>query len=602
MFHKTTILTISVVVSFVVFSFLSASERYDSTRSVKESFLDGFDELIERVDDLVLEIGQGDSLSVSLSYHRVRSSFKEIEFLLAELDRQYYSKFLNGAPLPKLEKKVPDLAVIEPKGLQVIDELVCDVKARNKLGSQVDIFKKNLLTYRNFLSAVDIKYEVLSRAIKFEMIRLYTMSITGFDTPGTLLGLDDAVSTLHGFQKHLLEHMNLAEKAATLVDQNLRYINENNSFDEFDRAAYYKQYWQPLYAMLLEELEVDAEQQIPALHQFPKEVNLESDQLFNLSFLNKVAFLDFYEGEYNENTIELGRDLFFDPSLSGNASMSCATCHSPELAFSDGRVKSIAITGDTTVDRNAPGLINSIYTKGFFYDLRAPLLKQQFEHVIFSEKEFNTSIMEILEKLRSSEKYVSTFKATFPQHVKQPVNIYTFKTALSAYVASLDDMDSEFDKFIRKEAEVEDEVVKGFNLFMGKAACATCHFPPLFSGLVPPYFDESESEVLGVPNDTSFAQIDPDLGRYDPKRPKELVDFYKHSFKTTSVRNVDRTAPYMHNGVFNTLEEVLDFYNEGGGAGRGLAVPNQTLAPDKLDLEDHELESIIAFLRSLNSN
>jgi len=599
---KSTVFALMAICTFVVFSFFSTPEAKRSTAAIKESFLMGFEELIKRMDELSYEIENGDSSSVVESYQDVRASFKEIEFLLAELDRQYYVKYLNGAPLPKLERKVPDLVVIEPKGLQVIDELILDVSVRRELGSHIETLQKSLKTYLEFLSTVDIKYEVLSRAVKFEMIRLYTMSTTGFDTPGTLYGLDDVTSTLTGFQKHLLEHITLDTKVTQQVERNLSYLSETSSFDDFDRAEFYKHYWQPLYSVLLEELKVHPDQQIPALHQFPNEVNLENDHLFDLSVLNKVAFLDFYEGEYNPKTIELGRQLFFDPSLSANSSMSCATCHSPELAFSDGKAKSLAITGDETVDRNAPGLINSIYTKGFFYDLRAPLLKQQFEHVIFSEKEFNTSIMEILDKLRASDKYVSAFKATFPQHSAKPVNIYTFKTALSAFVASLDGMDTEFDKYMRSEIEIDEEVVKGYNLFMGKAACATCHFPPLFSGLVPPYYDESESEVLGVPLDTSFTEIDPDLGRYNPKRPKELVDFYKHSFKTTTVRNADRTAPYMHNGVFNTLEEVLEFYNNGGGAGRGLDVPHQTLSADKLELEDDELESIIAFLRSLNSN
>ena len=138
---------------------------------------------------------------------------------------------------------------------------------------------------------------------------------------------------------------------------------------------------------------------------------------------------------------------------------------------------------------------------------------------------------------------------------------------------------------------------KGFNLFSGKAKCATCHFIPLFNGLVPPEFVETETEVLGVPEttDKTKPRLDPDLGKYNTS--KSVI--HKHSFKTPTVRNIELTAPYMHNGVFNSLEEVLDFYNDGGGQGLKIAPENQTLPPDKLNLTKKEMQDIIAFMKSL---
>jgi cytochrome c peroxidase len=134
---------------------------------------------------------------------------------------------------------------------------------------------------------------------------------------------------------------------------------------------------------------------------------------------------------------------------------------------------------------------------------------------------------------------------------------------------------------------------------MGKAACGTCHFAPTFSGLVPPQFDETEAEVLGVPTQPQAPhELDPDWGRGGGLL-KFQSEIYRHAFKTVTVRNIAHTAPYFHNGAYNTLEEVVDFYNNGGGVGLGLDVPNQTLPADSLHLSDQEQKDLIAFMQAL---
>ncbi len=151
-----------------------------------------------------------------------------------------------------------------------------------------------------------------------------------------------------------------------------------------------------------------------------------------------------------------------------------------------------------------------------------------------------------------------------------------------------------------EKKSVSREVKNGFNLFMGKAACGTCHFAPTFAGLVPPRFTESESEILGILQqfDTLSPKLDTDAGRY-AGHAKDQVALYKRSFKTMTVRNSGLSAPYFHNGKFKTLEQVLEFYDHGGGAGLGLDVPYQTLPSDKLHLTKNEKRDIIAFLHSL---
>jgi cytochrome c peroxidase len=142
---------------------------------------------------------------------------------------------------------------------------------------------------------------------------------------------------------------------------------------------------------------------------------------------------------------------------------------------------------------------------------------------------------------------------------------------------------------------------RGFNLFMGKAACGTCHFAPVFNGTVPPDYEDSESEVLGVPAAPVWkdAAIDPDMGRIANRRAAEHAPFNQYAFKTPTLRNIALTAPYMHNGVYQTLEEVMQFYNVGGGAGIGIVLPNQTLPPDPLGLSKREIRDIIVFMEAL---
>jgi cytochrome c peroxidase len=155
-------------------------------------------------------------------------------------------------------------------------------------------------------------------------------------------------------------------------------------------------------------------------------------------------------------------------------------------------------------------------------------------------------------------KYLKIFCRSLPRPNKQTQVI---ATAIAAYVNSLSPMDSPFDRYLRGDKQaMTDTQIKGFNLFMGKAQCGTCHFPPYFNALLPPLFDVSETEVLGTPlTDQLHAPTnDNDLGRYDLYQ----IRFYRQAFKTPTVRNAQKTAPYMHNGAFNTLETVLDFYNK----------------------------------------
>lgn len=157
---------------------------------------------------------------------------------------------------------------------------------------------------------------------------------------------------------------------------------------------------------------------------------------------------------------------------------------------------------------------------------------------------------------------------------------------------------AKIDRYFSGKAALTESEENGFNLFAGKAKCATCHFIPVYNGTVPPWFNNSESEVIGVPENIAWknAAIDDDEGRYGLNKIEQL----QFSFKTPTVRNVEKTSPYMHNGVYKTLEEVIEFYRLGGGNGIGMKLKYQTLPFENLKLTEKEKRDIISFLRTLS--
>jgi len=298
----------------------------------------------------------------------------------------------------------------------------------------------------------------------------------------------------------------------------------------------------------------------------------------------------------------LGQALFFDPVLSGNGQRACASCHVPEHAFSDGKVRARAFNGDMLA-RNTPSLVNAAYQPMQFDDARSLTLEDQLAVVLANDAEMRSSMDIAVSRVGRSAAYRDCFAATFAHQDSMgasvnPVTALRLRIALAAYLRSLTALNSRFDRAIRGEStRLSAAERRGFTVFMGKGRCGTCHFAPLFSGTAPPEFVESEVEVIGVPSRPVIrnAQVDPDSGRADV----DHLSGNLHAFKVPTVRNAELTAPYMHNGVYRTLEQVLDFYNRGGGMGIGARVPNQTLSSQPLGLTVREQRDIIAFIKSL---
>jgi len=588
----------------VLTSAFSSKTAYTPSPVVIWSYIEDVNKAFITLDETAEAYRKGGvgTTALQTALTNARLSYKKAEFYLAFHYPEYATEHFNGAPLLHIEKSGTEPLVLPPEGLQVLDELIFSEDPSAEKVAIAALAKKarnyyNVL-YSNLKSSLPTGG--ITTAMRMQLVRIFTLGLTGFDTPGSLNAINEAKASLRGMQAFLETQYNKEEIPGinALFAGALAYLDNSGSFEEFDRLYFLTTYLDPLYKQL-GKLEKGTGSEFL---QNTTAWNAASESMFSNNFLNPYFFSDLKQDEDSSELRDLGEKLFYDPAISASGTMSCASCHNPEKAFTDGIPKSLSSMQGKTVLRNAPTLINAVYADRYFYDLRAFTLEQQAEHVIFNEDEFNTAYSSVLKKLAQDKAYAAQFKKVYGSG---DISREKFSKALSSYVLSLRSFNSGFDKYVRGEQkEISPEVKNGFNLFMGKANCATCHFAPTFSGLVPPFYSENESEILGVLSEANakVPKLDADEGRWANAINSEYAWIYEKSFKTTTVRNAGLTAPYFHNGAYATLEEVIDFYNEGGGEGKGLLVHNQTLPPDKLNLTDKEKRDLIAFINSLNDN
>lgn len=533
-------------------------------------------------------------------FKSLRYSWKEIE-VFAEFFDPSVCKFINGAPITKVDVSSMQYLSFEPEGLQIIEELVF---ADSLDWNLLDFYTKKLSLKSKQLNKYLIKNTLTDEQIFYAfylgLIRVQTLGITGFDAPASGNSIMEQAVFLNSINEYLKLNetvfINVKSYGSfiNLINNSIKYLEKNNDFESFNRAHFIREYGNLLLTRFVQfrnEIQVD-EFKIEGIL---NSLNQNSTSIFSNHFINSKAFSNDPFLNINNDLISLGAQLFFDPVLSKNNKLSCASCHFPSKAYSDGLKTSQAFDNFKSLSRNSPVLINSAFSKGYFYDFREEFLEDQINHVLLNQNEFNSNYAELINKLNKSSEYKHLFSLAYGDSVKGEINIKTINLAIATYVRSLSSFNSSFDQYIRGEkSKIDKDIIAGFNLFMGKAACATCHFAPVFNGLVPPFYNENESEIIGVPGDNG--KLDKDEGRFY----FQSSNYFKNSFKTMSVRNVEYSAPYMHNGVYKTLDEVLDFYNKGGGIGLGYHVENQTLPSDPLELNEKELKQLKAFMLSLS--
>jgi cytochrome c peroxidase len=273
--------------------------------------------------------------------------------------------------------------------------------------------------------------------------------------------------------------------------------------------------------------------------------------------------------------VELGKLLFFDPRLSGSNSMSCASCHNPSLGWSDGRRTAMG-NGMRVLGRATPSILNSAYNDILMWDGRFHTLEEQALDPILAPSEMNGSIEQILEKLNRSPEYKERFNKAYPG---EGLTKETIAKAISTYERTIVSRNSPFDRWIvGDEGAVRPSVKRGFALFVGKAHCVACHQGPNFT-------------------DQGFHNIGLKGNQDEGRFARVPINALKGAFKTPALRNIALTGPYMHNGVYRTLADVVEHYNRGGDLHS--VYPNVDPNIKPLHLTAREKNDLVRFLESL---
>lgn len=519
-------------------------------------------------------------------YKLARREFKLIEPILSFVDKENY-KSLNSPNLLRIhEEDATNIRISNPFGFQVIEELLHEEKLEEtslKDAVNITVNRLKLIKANNKLY---LKKHHVIWLLRDQIARVALVGITGFDSPVLEQSLAEAKNNyetilfvINTYKKEFVNN-GLYTDFVNEIESTQRLL-ENESFEAFNRYEFIKKHGHKQLELLAQTAK-DWKVEFPLTMAFNNNItSLFSKETFNIDFFNDYHQL---KNAMSKEKIALGKKLFNDKNLSKKGDMSCATCHIQDKAFTDG------LATFPKQKRNTPTVSYAAYQQTFFHDGRAGSLEGQIVGVVENENEFHTDLKNLTKAVKNDSLYTKLFADSYGK-----ITDFNIRNAMANYIRSLGDFNSKFDKNINdKENTLTTSEINGFNLFMGKAKCATCHFPPVFNGTVPPNFTETEVEVIGVPN-LSETAIDGDLGVYNIFKTVER----KHFFKTSTVRNVAKTAPYMHNGVFKTLKQVVDFYNKGGGQGLGFSLSNQTLPSDELNLTEKEIDDLIAFMETL---
>lgn len=278
----------------------------------------------------------------------------------------------------------------------------------------------------------------------------------------------------------------------------------------------------------------------------------------------------------NSDIAKLGKKLFFDKRLSSDNTISCSTCHEPNRAFSDGEKLSVGVHGRTSM-RNSPSLFNVAYQKKLMFDGQVPSIEMQILVPLQDSNEMNNQLVNLLSKLKKSQYYKESSLKLFGRDF----DIYVLTRSLASYLRTLITKNSPFDRYyyFNEKGAISQEAINGWKIFSKELYCTKCHNAPLFTNL------KVENNGLYSDYNSKF-----DKGRFRITGDSLEIG----SFKVPSLRNISLTWPYMHDGSFANLDDVLTFYSLGGNRN---ANQNSIIRPFKLDQKKRNF--LKAFLRSL---
>jgi len=298
------------------------------------------------------------------------------------------------------------------------------------------------------------------------------------------------------------------------------------------------------------------------------------------------------DNQYSKEKKKLGKTLFFDPRLSKSGQIACASCHNPELGWTDNSTRSFGHNRQTG-GRNSMTILNVAYADELFWDGRAESLEDQARFPIPDQLEMNMDLEYAVNNISKIEGYKSLFAAAFGN---EEVTMKKIQYAIATFERTVKSPSSKFDKFITgKSDKFTDEEVLGLHLFRTKARCINCHNTG--------YFSDNQYHNDGQ---TLFGTKDEDFGRYNVTG--NMDDLGK--FRTPTLREVANTKPWMHHGHFPSILDVVEFYNLGNpapiqkkylGVGRDSLIPKTSPLLKKLNLNRQEIDALLAFINTLST-
>ncbi len=551
---------------------------HPASTAVRGAFETTLDSLAMHLALLGEALSTGRDAAARVALADARRVYKRSEYLVA-----YYAPTAASTLIGPAEVEDPDLPPPPLGGragfVQIADAL--DAHDDSTAARVVTSMRGALHTLRGTTTYLDVSDTATLDAARLELTRVMTLGVVGFDTQTPDSAIVESAAAIDGIQAGVnaltvrgARFDSLRTQAVVRLANASAYLRATPDFGQFDRLEFIANHGIPAARAVLALRQAIDDSPVAARRLWrPTAATPFERDAFDVS-----ALAPEYAPKSTPALVEKGRALFSDPRLSGPGTRSCASCHKPAKAFADGLVTAAPIGDERAHLRNTPTLINAALQQTMFADERAGFVEDQVRAVLASESEMASSADSAARRVGMGER--------------------DLRVALAAYIRSLTALNSRFDRAIRGDASAMNARERnGFNLFEGKAKCGTCHFAPLFGGTMPPEFTHSELEIVGIPraNVTSQAKIDADSGRSNVDHALA----HQFAFRVPSLRNVELTAPYMHNGVYRTLDQVIEFYDRGGGVGIGETLPSQTLDTVPLHLTSSEKRDLIAFLKTL---
>ncbi len=608
-----TVISLVTLVLITNLSFKSVTN--DSYTQLYHSKINGFyqDEtaLLSLIKKLNIDSGYGRQ-EIIYKLKQSRLQLKGIDFWLRYLDPVVYHK-INGALSVEWETEV--FEKFEPpykregSGLSLAEKYLLEKNiSKDSLIYLISSSQQSISHYLKDSITVNLQeHDHFFLANRLFLLNLAAIYTTGFECPDPLNIIPELnamlqdVKQIYGAYHAQFPKYALSTDYVNLYDQAIKFVHSQpldpNAFNHF---LFIKDYVNPLFNLnqrMIRDYQVISRN----FNDFSLDNN--SNSIFDKSLYagqnTKGIYIAVDDSALLGEIKATGKLLFYDPILSGNNKRSCASCHKPTEYFTDTiKTTSLQFDGQNNLTRNTPTLINVMYNHLIMLDGKHVSLLAQARDVVKNPIEMGSKDVDIVDKVMSCGIYEKAFRkfVKFTPNAKK-ISIDHIVSAVILYYSSFSNNYSPFDDAMNKKKALPSDCINGFNLFMGKAQCGTCHFVPQFNGVKPPYIN-SEFEVIGIPAEKSGKSLSADRGRAAIYASAEM----QHAFRTSTIRNVAFTKPYMHNGVFNSLEEVIDFYDAGGGTGKGIKINNQTLTADSLKLSKTEKQQLTAFIQSLNEN